>query len=185
MKRFQCLSLPVVLVFLLTLAACGSSSANTSGNGDGNTSSSATPTTVASTTGNALRTASATVGGKAVTLLMNEEGMTLYYFMPDTLTTAACTGGCASTWPPDLSYDSSVPTSATALSGQLTVQTNANGHQVEYNGHPLYSYSGDTKPGQTNGEGIGNQWFVATTDLAMNNGGAKATPTSSSYQSGY
>ncbi|MBV9257350.1 MAG: hypothetical protein JO215_04975, partial [Ktedonobacteraceae bacterium] len=50
------------------------------------------------------------------------------------------------------------------------MQANANGHQLCYNGHPLYTYSGDTSPGQTNGEGIGNKWFVATSDLAANKG---------------
>jgi predicted lipoprotein with Yx(FWY)xxD motif len=43
---------------------------------------------------------------------------------------------------------------------------NANGEQVAYNGHPLSTYSGDSEPGQTNGQGFGGVWFVVTTDLA-------------------
>ncbi len=41
----------------------------------------------------------------------------------------------------------------------------ANGNQGEYNGHPLYTFASDTAPGQTNGEGVGGIWFVATPGL--------------------
>ena len=55
----------------------------------------------------------------------------------------------------------------------------ANGTQVTYNGHLLYTYAGDSKPGDTNGEGIDGVWFVATPDLATQGpGGAAPTPTS-------
>jgi predicted lipoprotein with Yx(FWY)xxD motif len=174
-----------VLGLVLLLAACGGSPTTTAGNGYGPTNNSATPTSAASTTGAALRTASATVNGKTVTILTDSKGMTLYYFTPDTATTTACTGGCAGSWPPLLSNSSSAPTSATSLPGALTVQTDANGKQVEYNHHLLYTYSGDTAPGQTNGEGIGNKWFVATTDLADGAGNASTpTPSSGGYGNG-
>jgi len=61
---------------------------------------------------------------------------------------------------------SGAPTSATSLPGKLTVVADANGNQVEYNGHPLYTYSGDTGPGQTTGEGVGGVWHVVTPGLA-------------------
>jgi predicted lipoprotein with Yx(FWY)xxD motif len=178
MKRLHLFIISIILV--VAFAACGSSTYTSSGSSSGNTS--ATPTTAAntSTTGAILQTASATVNGKSVTLLTNPQSMTLYYFLPDTATTSACTGGCASTWPPYLSKD--ISGSSSTLPGKLTLQTNANGQQVTYNGHPLYTYGGDTSAGQTNGEGIGNKWFVATSDLATNNG---STPTTSSgYGSG-
>ena len=169
------------IVLALTLTACGSST--TTGYGATSptpttASTGSTPTTAA-TTGATLSTASATVNGKTVTLLTNTQGMTLYYFQPDTATTSACTGGCASTWPPLLS--TSVPT-ASGLSGTLTLQKNANGQQVTYNGHPLYTYTGDSSPGQTTGEGIGNKWFVATSDLATNSG--STTSSGGGYGSG-
>jgi predicted lipoprotein with Yx(FWY)xxD motif len=182
MKRLHLFFFSIIL--LLLTAACGSSYSTTSGSSYGNTSSNAptpiattggaaasTPTPAASTTGAVIHTASATVNGKTVTLLTNAQGMTLYYFQPDTATTSACTGGCASVWPPYLS--SATPTQGT-LSGTLALQTNANGSQITYNGHPLYHYSGDTAPGQTNGEGISNMWFVATNDLAVLKGGSSA-----------
>jgi predicted lipoprotein with Yx(FWY)xxD motif len=183
MKFLQFLFSPIILVLMLTLAACGDSTSNA--NNTANTGSSATTPTAASTMDITLHTASARLNGKTVMLLTNAQSMTLYYFQPDTSTTAACTGGCASTWPPFLSNDSSMLTSATSLSGKLTIQANANGQQIEYNGHPLYTYSGDTSPGQTNGEGISNQWFVATTDLAVNNGDQKAPSNGGKYGDGY
>jgi predicted lipoprotein with Yx(FWY)xxD motif len=48
----------------------------------------------------------------------------------------------------------------------LSVLQGANGAQVEYNGHPLYTFVGDSAPGQTNGQGKGGVWFVVTPDIA-------------------
>ena len=179
MKIFQSrllIPLAAILVMLL-VSACGSStttgSSSTSTTGTQSTptasTQAATPTT--STTSSAvIKTATATVNGKSETILTNANGMTLYYFTPDTATAAACTGGCASTWPPLLFSGSGAPTSATTLSGTLTAASNANGNQVSYNNHFLYTFSGDTAAGQTNGEGIAGKWFVATTSL----GGTKS-----------
>jgi predicted lipoprotein with Yx(FWY)xxD motif len=60
---------------------------------------------------------------------------------------------------------SGTPTSATALPGKLSAQTTGNGNQVAYNGHLLYTFSGDGGPGQTRGEGLFGKWFVATPAL--------------------
>ena len=109
-----------------------------------------------------IKTASLTINGKSVTVLTNSQGLTLYYRTSDTAS-SVCSGGCASAWPPVLS--SSVPTTLTTLPGKLTVVTNANGSQVEYNGHPLYTFSGDSAPGQANGEGVAGVWFVVPTNL--------------------
>src|SRR5579859_6171377 len=140
--------LPVTIALLLAMivAACGSST-NT-----GSTSSTPAPTAAATTpsSSNALvKTATAIVKGQSQTILTDSQGKTLYYFTPDTATTAACTASCAQNWPPLLSTGSSAPTSATSLTGTLTAQSTANGNQVEYNGHLLYTFSGDTAPGQT------------------------------------
>jgi predicted lipoprotein with Yx(FWY)xxD motif len=112
-----------------------------------------------------VKTATAMVDGATKTILTNAQGMTLYYFTPDTTTVSNCTGGCAGTWPPLLITGSGSPTSATQLPGSLTAVANAHGTQVQYNGHFLYTYDGDSAPGQTNGEGIAGKWHVATTDL--------------------
>ncbi len=125
---------------------------------------SATPTTSTSNTNaSTIKTTNATLDGKAATVLTNAQGMTLYYFTPDTQTTSACTGGCAGNWPPLLAAGSITLTSTAP--GKLTTATNANGTQIQYNGHFLYTYAGDSAPGQTNGQGVGGKWFAATTTL--------------------
>jgi predicted lipoprotein with Yx(FWY)xxD motif len=112
-----------------------------------------------------IHTASMKVGDKTLTVLKNTKGLTLYYFTPDTATKVACTAGCATNWPPLLAT-SGTPTSNPVLPGQLTVLSGANGNQVLYNGHPLYTYSKDGDAGNALGQGVGGKWFVATPDLA-------------------
>ena len=125
----------------------------------------ATPTTASTFT---VQTAQATVNGKTITILTDGQGRTLYYFTPDTASKTVCTGSCAQTWPPLLFTGTGKPTASTALPGELEVYANANGKQVIYHDHPLYSYSGDSAAGQTKGEGLFGKWFVATPDLAKN-----------------
>lgn len=162
----------IVLLLAMLVAACGGST----GSGSTPTPAATTPAPVATTPAatSTVMTATATVNGKSTTILTNAQGMTLYYFKPDTPTTSACTGQCASAWPPLLFTGSGSPTSAATLPGMLTAVTTANGNQVEYNGHPLYTYSGDSAPGQTNGEGLNGKWFVCTPDLAAASSGSSA-----------
>ncbi len=166
-----------LLLVALMAAACGSNGSTSSSSSSSTGSGGTTPSTAAAV----IKTASATVNGQSVTILTNTQGMTLYYFKPDTATTSACTGSCADFWPPMLFSSSGSPGSASALPGTLSVVTDANGQQVEYNGHMLYTYSGDKSPGQTNGEGIKGNWFVATTTLSNLQGAPQATPTPKGY----
>jgi len=152
--RIQMGIIPAVAA--LWLAACGSSAPSGS---------------APSPTGAALiHTASIKVDDTTQTVLKNEKGLTLYYFTGDTATEVACTGGCASNWPPLLAT-SGTPTSNPALPGELTVLNGANGNQVLYNGHPLYTYTKDGNAADVYGQGVGGKWFAATSDLA-----AAATP---------
>jgi predicted lipoprotein with Yx(FWY)xxD motif len=123
----------------------------------------ATPTTASTST---VQTAQVTVNGKALTILTETLGRTLYYFTPDTAAKVACTGNCAKAWPPLVFTGSGTPTSSTSLSGTLSTLSDANGSQVVYSGYPLYTYSGDTAAGQTKGEGLFGKWYVATPDLS-------------------
>jgi predicted lipoprotein with Yx(FWY)xxD motif len=173
-RRAWCTVL-MVATLVLVLAACGS---NTSSSGSGGT----TPTSsgsgygsgrygnggttpTASSSGSLIKTAAATVNGTSKTLLTNAQGLTLYYRTSDVPPATVCSGGCAGAWPPLIVSGSSTPTSATSLPGKLTIIADANGNQVAYNGHPLYTYSGDTGPGQTNGEGVAGVWHVCTPSL--------------------
>ena len=132
------------------------------------TTSSVIPTVASGTSGSSavIATSTATVNGTSETILTDAQGKTLYYFTADTATTSACTSTCGQTWPALLATGSGTPTSATTLPGTLTMQTTGNGNQIAYNGHLLYTYSGDTAPGQTSGEGIAGKWFVAIPTLA-------------------
>lgn len=162
------------LFLAMFLAACGSYTTTGGGPyGSGSTNPPATtPTTGGSSSATAIQTMTATVKGQSQTVLTNAQGMTLYYFTADSATQSACSGSCAQMWPPLLFTGSGGPTSSTSLAGKLSIQTDANGSQVEYNGHPLYTFSGDTAPGQTNGEGLFGMWFVATPNLPVQGGGS-------------
>ena len=124
-----------------------------------------TPTTASTFT---VKTAQATVKGKVTTILTNAQGRTLYYFMPDTASNTVCISVCAKIWPPLLFTGTGTPTASASLPGVLGVVKNANGTQVTYNGHPLYTYSGDSAAGQMHGEGFAGKWFVVTPVLAKN-----------------
>ena len=167
-------TLPIILALFIaiTVAACGSSTGSGSSASSGSTpvattpaSPSPTPSPTSSTSSALIKTMAVTISGKSETILTDASGKSLYYFTPDTATTAACTAACAQTWPPLLSTGSGAPTSASTLPGKLTVVTTGNGSQVAYNGHFLYTFSGDSAPGDTKGQGLFGKWFVATPDL--------------------
>lgn len=158
MRRFQGGTVLVLLLVGALAAGCGT----TTGTNTGASSSNASSTS----SGTVIHTKSLTVNGKSVTALANSKGLTLYYFAPDTSSKVTCTASCATNWPPLLS-PSGTPSSATTLPGALSVLNGANGQQVVYNGHPLYTYAKDGDAGDAYGEGIGGKWFVATPDLAM------------------
>lgn len=126
-----------------------------------------------------VNTATITVKGMSAHVLTDGRGMTLYYVQSDTPTSSSCTGGCAKIWPPLLS--ASAPAAAGPLSGKLTAVKTANGSQVSYNGHPLYTYSGDSAPRQANGQGIAGKWWVATVALKPAAARAPAAPASKPY----
>jgi predicted lipoprotein with Yx(FWY)xxD motif len=74
-----------------------------------------------------------------------------------------CTGQCASVWPPFLESGGTLPTESGGASGALGTIARPDGStQITYNGMPLYQYSGDSQPGQANGQGIQGVWFAVT-----------------------
>ncbi len=165
-RSFVIVALSVFMA--LFIAACGGYTTTGGGPyGGGSTNPPATtpPTTGGSSSSAVIQTATVPVKGQSETVLINAQGKTLYYFTADSATQSALARKCVPIWPPLLFTGSGGPTSSTSLTGKLGVQMDANGNQVEYNGHPLYTFSGDTAPGQTNGEGLFGMWFVATPTL--------------------
>jgi predicted lipoprotein with Yx(FWY)xxD motif len=163
----RALLMVIGLVLVMAVSACGGTTSTGSAPSTPTTAPTTAPTHTTATTFT-VQTAQATVNGKTTTILTNAQGLTLYYFTPDTASKTVCTGSCAQTWPPLLFTGTGKPTASTALPGEVEVYKNANGNQVIYNDHPLYIYSGDSAAGQTSGEGLFGKWFVATPDLAKN-----------------
>jgi predicted lipoprotein with Yx(FWY)xxD motif len=88
------------------------------------------------------------------TVLVNSEGLTLYHLPTDSSTKTTCTGGCAQVWPPALTTSGNPPSSPGVV-GQFGTLTRPDaGVQITFNGMPLYTYIGDSQPGQDNGQGI-------------------------------
>jgi predicted lipoprotein with Yx(FWY)xxD motif len=88
------------------------------------------------------------------TVLVNSSGLTLYHVPTDTSTTTTCTGSCSQIWPPLLTKSGQPPASP-GVSGQFgSLSRPDTGLQITFNGMPLYTYIGDSKPGQANGQGI-------------------------------
>jgi predicted lipoprotein with Yx(FWY)xxD motif len=99
----------------------------------------------------------ADVGG--VTVLTNTEGLTLYWFAPDTSATSKCTGSCAAYWPPVTGNVTAGP----GVTGTVgTIRRPGGALQATYDGHPLYTYIGDSGPGQARGNDLdlnGGFWY--------------------------
>jgi predicted lipoprotein with Yx(FWY)xxD motif len=104
-----------------------------------------------------VKAANSSLGG----ILVDGSGFTLYTFSSDSVNKSTCTGGCASNWPPLLVKDTiSVPSSLPGRFGAFARMDNLSLIQVTYNGMPLYTYAGDSAPGDTNGQGISGKWYA-------------------------
>jgi len=134
----------VLALILLGVAAAGAATAP-----------SAPAASSSSSSGQALKT----IQIKGVTVLTNSKGMTLYRFAPDTPTKSACYGSCAAYWPPV--YGAQKP--GLGVTGKLgTIKRTDGTIQATYDGHPLYTYIGDSHPGQATGNNInlnGGYWY--------------------------
>jgi predicted lipoprotein with Yx(FWY)xxD motif len=97
-----------------------------------------------------------------VTVLTDDEGYTLYWFGPDTATKSACQGSCARAWQPVTGPAAWGP----GVTGTIGAIVRPGGAlQATYNGHPLYTTTADTGPGQTKGNGVwshGGEWHEVT-----------------------
>lgn len=137
-------------------------SASSAGGGRGDydygTDGEASPSTPAST--GALRVDTAT--GPVGTWLTGPRGLTLYTFAPDSANTSACVDDCAQAWPPFTITAEDSLEAGDRVTGKLTTFERPDGTlQVAYDGAPLYYFASDTAPGDTNGQGLGDRWFVA------------------------
>ncbi len=99
-------------------------------------------------------------------VLTDGAGMTLYLFANDTAGKSACNGACAVAWPPLLA--DSVSHAPLNLPGTFSlVERDDGSKQVAYDGHPLYLWQGDKKPGDMTGQGVRDVWWVANLEPAV------------------
>ena len=142
------------IVAVLVAAGCGgSSSSGASSSPAGHAGYGYTPQTAGTASG----AAAAEVGVANSNLghiVVNGTTRTLYVFEKDSNGRSACYGPCASYWPPLLSKGKPIALSGTNMGLIGTTRRTDGTEQVTYAGHPVYEYAGDTKPGQTTGEGL-------------------------------
>jgi predicted lipoprotein with Yx(FWY)xxD motif len=159
----------------VVLAACGSNS---------------TPPTSSSTTNppaSAASVAIKTLSTSKGTVLVTAGGLTLYWFANDKPSQSNCNGSCASYWKPLLGTAASA--AGTSLPHGFGTVKRADGQmQITYDGHPLYTYTGDAASGQINGNGIdasgGMWWAITRTGSELGASTASSTSGSGSSSSG-
>ncbi|MDV9187057.1 hypothetical protein R6L23_02295 [Streptomyces sp. SR27] len=182
-------------VGMAAVAVCvsGCSSSSTTSSSTPNPSASTPTTTAGSASAAASSSASASTGSAATVktassplgqILVDGSGRTLYLFKADTGTTSTCNGACAQAWPP-LTTTGTPHSSGLSSSLVATTARSDNSTQVTFNGHPLYYFAEDKKPGETNGQDVsafGNSWYVVSPsgDAVTSEASASASPSASS-----
>jgi len=161
----------VASVFLLLLAACSS---DDDGDGDTGATGAPSPTETESSAPPASESESPATGGSGETevetedsslgtILTDSRGNTLYVFFADTDGTSTCYDDCAANWPAfiaegELTSGGGGEDVDESLLG--TTERDDGTLQVSFNGQPLYYFAGDAAPGDTNGQGVGDVWYV-------------------------
>ena len=160
MTRLFRLAAPAVAVAMV-LAACGGSSTSSS---SGSAAGYGAPAS-GSPSGSGPTSVVSTKTGSLGTFLVDGKGRALYLWEADHGSRSACSGACAQAWPP-LTV-TGTPKASGAVKGSLlgTTKRADGSREVTYAGHPLYLFAGDSRAGQTTGEGsngFGAPWWVVT-----------------------
>jgi predicted lipoprotein with Yx(FWY)xxD motif len=118
-----------------------------------------------------------TASGDLGTYLVGPDGRTLYYFTNDvTPGMSTCSGECLTNWPPLVLAEGDTVTAGDGVTGTLASAPQADGSVLAtYRGRPLYYFAGDTEAGQTNGQGLGDVWFVASEDGSVPSAASEPT----------
>ena len=168
--RYLVVAVPAALV-MAAATACGSSS----GPSTGPSTAPSTTATISTTSitasgagsGSTIGSAALMVTGNAMLgqIVTNGQGVTVYRYDLDTANsgTSACTGSCATVWPPVTVTGSGTPEVggvSPKLVGEITRSDGTK--QLTIAGWPLYTYAGDSGPGSANGQGVGGIWWAVT-----------------------
>jgi predicted lipoprotein with Yx(FWY)xxD motif len=144
----------------LVAAACGDDSSESD---TVSTTTSTLPTTTTAARpddGGAAPAAVAVAGSALGDILVDQDGNVLYLFVPDAQGPSVCNDGCAAAWPPLLSGAVAGDGADAALLG--TAARDDGAEQVTYNAWPLYYFADDLAPGDTNGQGVNDVWYVVS-----------------------
>jgi predicted lipoprotein with Yx(FWY)xxD motif len=163
MHRMPRRLLALLATLLLVLAACGDDDDDTAAGDDTTTTTAAAADTTAPDDGSAGGAATVAVASSELgDILVDGEGRTLYMFGNDSGGDSSCYDACAQTWPAlTTEGDASAGDGADASLLGTTERTDGS-TQVTYNEHPLYRFASDQAPGDTNGQGVGDVWFVVS-----------------------
>jgi predicted lipoprotein with Yx(FWY)xxD motif len=137
-------------------SACSSNKSHDSTLGTGSSSPAAEAETIATAT-------NADLG----TILVDEDGKALYYFLKDKTSTSTCNGSCANVWPPVTTSGAPIAGTGTQAALLGTTKRSDGSTQVTYDGHPLYYYVADTSGGDAKGQDLssfGAKWYVVAPD---------------------
>lgn len=107
-----------------------------------------------------------TANAKFGSVLSDNNGRSLYFFSKDVAGASVCVDGCATTWPPFYKENPAIGTGLLATDFGVITRTDGS-KQTTYKGWPLYFYSLDAKPGDTNGDAIGNLWAIGKADYTV------------------
>ena len=168
--------LAAVIALPVLAAACGGGGSSSAPKAT------STPAAAAAATGGTVDAASSSLGK----ILVAKNGMTLYMFASDQNGKSSCSGPCAQYWPP---YTGTPKVGAGLDASLLGTTMRPDGKtQVTYDGHPLYTYAGDSSPGATNGQGqntFGALWWVVAPNGSVVKTAAAQPATSTSGGGGY
>jgi Uncharacterized protein conserved in bacteria len=99
-------------------------------------------------------------------VVVDKNGMTVYRFMKDQawpVSKSACTGACLEKWPAVAPVPAS-DTKGVQKKGLMGFTRPDGVKQMTVNCWPIYTFSGDTAPGDTNGQGVGGTWYAVSPD---------------------
>jgi predicted lipoprotein with Yx(FWY)xxD motif len=166
----------VAVLVALVATSCGKSGG--AGSGGTPTTPGAASTTAGSSGNSTIKAGN--VSGLGM-VLVDSQGFTLYRLTGETTSNFVCTGSCTTTWPP--LEASGTPAGGPGATGTIGTTKRPDGiTQVTYDDIPLYTFSGDSGPGQSNGEGIQGVWFAVTpAGQSAKGGGGGASPTGGGY----
>ena len=172
------LGIPVASAMMV--AACGSAASSSS---SAPASSAAAPASSAAAAGSSASAAATgtvitTHAGSGGAFLTTFTGQAVYLWAKDGKNMSACSGACASAWPP-VKATGTVTVAGSAQASELGTITRSDGtKQVTYDGHPLYTFVGDSGPDQTSGQGndgFGAKWWLVAPSGAQITGADTAS----------